>query len=138
MKRINAEQLLKKARFRTTPGRVALIDILINAEEPLTQQEIMEKFSKIQMNYVSVYRALEAFVQRGILHKIEGVDRVWRFAINNIGNEEQIHPHFICKSCGKTECLRRMEIPTFQHLKQGYIIEEQEILLKGLCNSCVK
>ncbi|MEW6624549.1 MAG: Fur family transcriptional regulator [Bacillota bacterium] len=131
-----ARKLLKKANFKVTPGRSALINLLLNAEEPLSQQEISSKLTGTKMNYVSIYRSLEAFVAAGIVHRIEGCDRIWRFALNSEGKDGHSHPHFICTSCGRTECLEGIEVPKIEGIPKEYVINEQEFILKGLCARC--
>ena len=132
---ISAE-LLANARLKRTPGRLALLELLLKEKKPLTKQEISAKLSGIAFNSVSIYRSLEAFLQAGIVHKIKVGDRNWRFAVCDCGSSRHCHPHFICRSCGTVECLQGLQIPKPQKLKPGYVAEEQEIYIRGLCAKC--
>lgn len=51
------------------------------------------------------------------------------------------HPHFLCESCGKVECLEDTEVvlqtrPGRAAGKGPKTIRQQEVLLKGICESC--
>lgn len=131
-----ASELLAKARLKRTPGRIALLQLLLETKNPLTKQEISERLSGVKFNSVSIYRSLEAFHRAGIVHKVEVGDRNWRFAACSCGSSKHCHPHFICRSCGKVECLNGFELPETLEIKPGYVVEEQEFYIRGLCDSC--
>lgn len=130
-----AAQILKKLGFKRTPGRIALLSLLLETDAPLTQQEISDHLYE-EMNYVNIYRSLDAFVKAGIVHRVETGEKNWRFAICTCGSRGHCHPHFICQECGKTECLGGVPMPEVSLSDSGYVIYEQEMYLKGLCGSC--
>ncbi len=137
MKGKTASRILQIVGLKKTPGRMALLNVLLEEENPLTQQEIALKLSKVAaLNHVSIYRSLEAFLKAGIIHKVESGDRTWRFALCGCGSRGHCHPHFICRVCGKAECLDGVSIPQPPLLKRGYCVEEKEYYLKGLCADC--
>ncbi len=133
-----ARNLLKNSNLKKTPGRIAILCLLIEEKKPLTQQEIKDKLNKVEINDVTIYRALEAFEKAGIIHKIEGVDKVSRFAISKGPKDasSNSHPHFICTTCGEIECLTELKIPELSPSGAGYKITEREMLIKGLCQNC--
>jgi Fur family ferric uptake transcriptional regulator len=128
--------ILSKAGLKKTTIRVALLKLLLQTKNPLTQQEISNSLFDIDFNYVSIYRSLDAFLKAGIVHKVETGDRNRRFAVCSCGSSSHCHPHFICRSCGRVECLSGLKIPELAGLKPGYIAEEQEIYIRGLCARC--
>ncbi len=130
------KEILQRAGLKLTPGRMALIELLYKEGKPLTQQEITEQLSEIDYNYVSVYRNLNSFMKKGIVHRVETGDRTWRFALSTCGCSRHCHPHFICRSCGRVECLKDLSIPEPPPVKPGYTVEEQEIYIRGLCKKC--
>lgn len=131
-----ARIILQKNGFKCTPGRIALIELLSKTKQPLSQQEISNQLSEIDFNFVSVYRSLNAFLEVGIVHRVETGDRIWRFALTDAKDGEEYHPHFVCKSCGKVECIKEMKIPELSEVRPGYTVEEQEIFIRGLCDKC--
>lgn len=134
--RNQAGHILKEAGLRCTPGRTEIIKLLLQAEQPLSQEEITAKLSTDSLDKVTVYRALDAFLNLGIVHRVETGNRVWRYAVCGCGSRKHCHPHFICKSCGKVECLTGVKMPVVTEAKPGYKVEEQETYVKGLCSKC--
>lgn len=131
------QELLSQAGLKNTSGRLALLRLL-QAEGPLSHEEIMVKLAHISINRVTIYRALDSFVQAGIVHRMDSGDRVWRFALCGRRHSGHCHPHFVCKSCGKVECMEKMELPKVSSFFEGYSIEESELYLKGRCSECRK
>lgn len=102
----------------------------------MTHQEILAAVEPVGLNRVTVYRALDAFCQAGIIHRVEMGDRVWRFALCLNENAPYCHPHFACRACGRVECLDFIRVPQVEETENGYKIEEQEVYWKGLCSTC--
>ena len=134
--KLNIVEILHNVGLKNTPGRAVLLDLLVRNETPLTQDEISVKLADSGLNRVSIYRALDSFLQAGLVHRIEAGDRVWKFAFCGCGEQGHCHPHFVCRSCGKVECMQNMKLPHIPVEKNGYIIEGQEFYLKGLCPRC--
>ncbi len=140
MSRAAAEEILSSVGLKKTPGRLALVHLLLKAEGPLTHQEIAQKMKGFALNPVSIYRSLDAFVHAGIVDRVDTGERVGRFALCVCGNHEEghghCHPHFTCKSCGKTECLEDQVMPDLAVTRPGYTVHEVELYLWGICASC--
>lgn len=131
-----AATILSQAGLRRTPGRIAMINLLLSSPHPLSQQEIAGRLKEVRINGVSIYRSLHAFLQCGIVHRVESGDRTWRFAICGCGSRSHCHPHFVCSRCGKVECLSGFKMPAAEGLQPGYVVEEQEVYLRGRCAGC--
>jgi Fe2+ or Zn2+ uptake regulation protein len=129
-----ARDVLRKARLRITSCRVALLNLLIRSNEPLTQKDLMASLEQRGFNRVTIYRALQAFLEAAIVHRIVTEDRVWRFAITHCGHHGHCHPHFTCSRCGKIQCLEQTAIPKVP--VKGHRIEAQAMYLWGVCPSC--
>ncbi|HYH05324.1 MAG TPA: transcriptional repressor, partial [Bacillota bacterium] len=103
--------ILHEAGLKYTSGRVALLELLMETDVPLTQEEISRRLSGTGFNRVSVYRALDSFCKIGIVHRLESGDRVWKFAYCGCGQQGHCHPHFVCRACGTVECLDGINLP---------------------------
>ncbi len=138
--RTAAEEILSSVGLKKTPGRLALVRLLLEAEGPLTHQEITQRMESFELNPVSIYRSLDAFVHAGIVHRVDTGERIGRFALCVCGSHEEghghSHPHFTCKSCGKTECLEDQVMPALAVARPGYTVHEVELYLWGICASC--
>lgn len=129
----NPAAILKKSGLKRTLGRVKIIEALIEQRRPLTGRELMARLGNDTLDPASVYRTLNTFYERGVVHRIEGADNINRFALNRGG---KMHPHFKCRSCGKVECLEEMDCPSLNFVREGYIVERESFFLIGLCPRC--
>jgi Fur family ferric uptake transcriptional regulator len=130
------EELLHETGLRRTRGRVQVLKVLMSSREPLTHQEVFTRMGSTGMHRVSVYRVLQSLMDAGIVHRIEAGDRLWRFAVCGCGRSSHCHPHFTCRECGRVECLSEIDLPYFSQLEPGYVVEEQEVYIHGICADC--
>lgn len=137
MVRQKAMKMLRHAGLKCTPGRVAMLGVLLEAGHTLTPAEILDRLEGTGLNRVSVYRGLHAFTEAGLVHRVEAGDRLWRFGTCGCGSHVHCHPHFACRLCGQVECLNHLSLPAMGPLA-GYQIEEQEIYIRGLCPRCAE
>lgn len=87
-------------------------------------------------NRVTIYRALQTFLEASIVHRIVTEDRTWRFAVSRCGHRGHCHPHFSCRNCSRVECLNGVSIPPVR--LQGHRVDAQAMYLWGLCPACLK
>jgi Fe2+ or Zn2+ uptake regulation protein len=133
-------RLLKRSKLRRTPVRAGVLEVLLKTSRPLGAVEILEKLPP-HTDAVTVYRTLNTFTTKHVLHRVRGEDRVWRYALGDPHETAaHQHPHFVCEECGKVECLRDAEIPEGFVRSLGvhgtYAIRYPEVLLHGLCPKC--
>ena len=132
-----AAQILRKAGLKATAVRMEILEILLNAPEPLAHREVLKRAGRKGPDRVSVYRALQAFVEKGIAHRLVTEDRVGRFALSVANRTHPFHPHFLCRSCGKVECMTRIRMPALTGGKIGHRIEEHYWYMRGICPTCL-
>jgi Fe2+ or Zn2+ uptake regulation protein len=135
------ESLLKKTGLRITPVRVGVIDVLRKAAAPIDVPQILAKLPAFT-DAVTVYRTLNTFTRKKMVHRVRGEDRSWRYALGDATTQRHAHrhPHFVCESCGKVECLNDAEIPTTLvkslKLDNRYAVSYGEVVLHGVCPRC--
>ncbi|OHB55667.1 MAG: hypothetical protein A2Y07_08970 [Planctomycetes bacterium GWF2_50_10] len=130
------QQIIKSARLRTTPGRLAIIGVLLKSPSPLTQEQIAAKLGNSGLNKVTIYRALESFLESGIIHRAFLKQRSWYYELAHNCSHSQCHPHFTCTACGRTLCLKTATVPMTSNLPPGYRVQRQKVELEGLCPDC--
>ena len=140
MKASSADAIVRAARLRRTPVRVGVIKILAAATAPLDVPAIVGKLPD-QTDAVTVYRTLNTFTRKKLVHRIRGEDRSWRYAMGRSGDKPaHRHPHFVCDDCGKVECLNDATIPSGFVRSLGvaaeYAVSFPEVVLHGLCPKC--
>jgi len=132
---------LHTANLRRTPVRAGVLEILQKAPRPLGAVEILEKLPP-HTDAVTVYRTLNTVTTKRLVHRVRGEDRVWRYALGGEDHhaKQHQHPHFVCETCGKVECLKEAEIPAnFIHslgVGQKYVIDYSEVVPHGTCPKC--
>lgn len=116
------------------------VEILLNefqdTEKALSTVELITRLGKF-MNKTTIYRILEKLEDDGILHSFIGFDGVKRFArckSCSKSNHSDVHPHFQCISCGKSECLDiEVNIPEMSNREVLF----SQLLIKGKCDLCM-
>lgn len=133
------ESLLNDFSLRKTSFRIRLLDLFISSRRALSVEEIRAQVD-MAPNKATVYRALEAFEARGLIHQVPGGDAVSRYALchDNCGDAGHVHSHahFICSQCGQTTCVEQVQVPDIPAIK-GFRVDQADFVLKGVCVHCV-
>lgn len=116
------------------------VEILLNefqdTETALSTVELITRLGKF-MNKTTIYRILDKLEDDGILHSFIGFDGVKRLArckSCSKSNHSDVHPHFQCISCGKSECLDiEVNIPEMSNREVLF----SQLLIKGKCDLCM-
>ncbi len=135
----DAEAILRENALRRTPVRVGVLDQLTRARQPLSVPQLLSKMKSVDS--VTVYRTLNTFTRKGIVHRVRGEDRSWLYALSDESRApEHKHPHFVCEVCGRVECLADSEIPhdfvPSLGVASGYAVNHAEVILHGICPTC--
>jgi Fur family ferric uptake transcriptional regulator len=139
-KRHTPDLILKAAGLRRTPVRFAVLQLLAKAGGPLGVPEMLGKLPA-DTDAVTVYRTLNTFTRKKLVHRVQADDRSWRYAIGDLAvAAEHRHPHFVCDKCRTVECLANAEIPVelprSMGVGQGYQVSYPEVVLHGRCPRC--
>ena len=125
---------------RMTAVREQLVDILDNADRPLTIPEVLESGTGLAQS--SVYRNLVVLEDAGVVHRVVGADEFarWELAEDLAGH----HHHLICASCGRVE-----DVPASAGLERsvaaaaaaitrstGFRTQHHRLDLVGVCENC--
>ena len=131
-----AEEMIQNTGDRVTSARVRVLGILLAEKQAITHHEIEERLSNAQkLDRVTLYRVLEWFNKKNLVHKVVSGDRKWRFRAN-AGVHSHQHAHFKCSRCTKVICLDNLKAEYRRHLPTGYRTQEVELTVKGLCVEC--
>lgn len=121
--------------YKTTKSVKLIEDVFGESNQALSVVDLVQTFQE-EMNKTTVYRILERFEERGILHSFTGKDGLKWYAKcgeSSDTNTTTHHPHFQCEVCGKSKCLHiGLSIPELP----DYKITTANVLLTGKCNDC--
>jgi Fur family ferric uptake transcriptional regulator len=119
---------------RATQQRDAIRKVLVNANRPLSVNEILALAQNdvAGLGIATVYRNLRTLQAGGQIVAVDlpGQPPRWEWA------PEGHHHYFLCRTCDKL-----YEVPCYpdsiKHLlPEGYTLEEHDILLRGQCDAC--
>lgn len=132
---IHAESLIRKTNARVTTTRVKVLDFLLAQTESLTHHDIQERLLKEAIDSVTLYRVLDWLTENALVHRIAGIDQVWRFSAGE-GSHAHRHAHFQCTKCDKLTCFTDVKLPSEIVLPEGFHTQEIDFLIKGICPHC--
>ena len=87
----------------------------------------------------TLFRTMKTFEENKLVHAIEDGTGFVKYALCDedcqceVGND--LHLHFHCNKCDETICLTDHKIPQI-NLPDGYISEDINLVVKGICEKC--
>ena len=130
--------ILKKNQLSVTDGRKKILSLFLKSPGALAHADI-EKDTDAAFDRVTVYRTLQTFVDKGIVHHIPTTDNSILYALckdNCVeGHHHDNHVHFICDECNKTICLEDVTVPEVK-LPKGFKPVHAEMVVNGICDDC--
>ena len=121
---------------RRTRQRAAIRSVLEAARRPLSVAEILELARRqvSGLGVATVYRAVGALLEEGFLTAVEISGEAPRYEVAGRGH----HHHFRCRRCQRVFEVQGC-VPEVERLSPaGFVLEEHEILLSGLCSECAE
>lgn len=132
--------VLKQNGLSVTTGRKKILELFSRTQGALAHADI-EKKTGLTFDRVTVYRTLQTFVEKGILHQIPTADNNVLYALCKHGSvqgkHQDNHVHFVCEHCQKTVCLDHVMVPTVK-LPLGFTPLRSAMLVHGVCLDCKK
>lgn len=130
--------ILKRNGLSITEGRKKILDIFLDTAGALAHSDI-EKQTDAAFDRVTVYRTLQTFVDKGIIHQIPTTDNSILYALCKhncaAGHHHDNHVHFICNKCAKTICLDDVTVPEVK-LPRGFKPAQSAMVVTGICLEC--
>ena len=119
---------------RNTRQRDTLKEVILQAERPLSPQEMLERARELlpALGLATVYRSIKSFQQSGFLTAVEIAGQ----AIHYERADLQHHHHFCCTKCGKVFEMEGCPGPLDHMAPAGFEVERHEVTLFGLCADC--
>ena len=128
--------LVRSAGLRVTASRVAVL--LVLSRRPHSDTDTVMRGVSGELGSVSpqaVYNVLAAFVEAGLVRRIEPAGSVALYELRVSDN----HHHVVCRKCGAVQdvdcaigrrpCLE----PSDTH---GFLLDEAEVTYWGICPAC--
>jgi len=130
--------ILKRNNLSITDGRKKILQLFLEQTGALAHGNIEKKAGE-KFDRVTIYRTLQTFVDKGIIHTIPTADNSIRYALCrdecSEGHHHDHHIHFVCNNCHNTYCLDDVVTPEIR-LPKGYSARHVEVVVEGICKNC--
>ncbi|MGQ9555205.1 MAG: Fur family transcriptional regulator [Anaerolineae bacterium] len=127
---------LRRAGYKLTPPRLAVLEILEAEGRHLSPAEVLDRGRAIYpaLSRATVYRTLELLIELGVLRPIYLGERGSRVARIEGG-----HQHLVCLDCGSVIHLDESvsdELEEILSKRLGYQVSSYLLELYGACPTC--
>lgn len=139
MNNVEIENLLGAKGVKPTANRILVIKELLKASHPMSLAD-MEEALGYTMDKASIFRALELFTAKDVVHAIEDGSRSLKYELCRSSDRHSIsdqHVHFHCEQCKETYCLETVSVPLID-IPEGFTPRSVNYMIKGLCPKCSK
>src|SRR5829696_4464960 len=115
-KNINSKlnEILRRKNLSVTDSRKKILTLFLGSHDALAHGDIEKKAGE-KFDRVTIYRTLQAFVDKGIINTIPTADNTIRYALCkdecSEGDHHDHHIHFVCTNCKNTYCLDDVVTP---------------------------
>ncbi len=125
--------------MRFSSRRQLILETLMTCSDHPTAEDLYERV-RVSMPSISlgtVYRNLNLLVDTGVIRKFEPPGQMK--ARYDAKREE--HTHLVCREC---DTVYDVDLPTVREFdrevkkRTGFLTEQHEIVLKGVCSSCTE
>lgn len=139
--------LIKKHGLSNTETRRYVLGLFLTSNKAISHSDI-EKHASEKLDRVTVYRTLQVFLEKHIIHSIPTSDNRILYALcnhdtNSIAEKyldethEHLddHLHFVCDKCNNAICLEDIVIPKVP-LPENFVAKSYQMIVRGICNTC--
>ena len=137
MKHLDPVHILKENDLKHTKQRVRVLEEIAMDTAAISQPELERKLGK-EIDRVTLYRILNIYEDKGILHRVMDSNGTANYAICSAactsGHHHDEHVHFNCNNCHKIYCLEVM-VPAL-NMPKGFTAETLSLTAYGICDKC--
>lgn len=114
-----------------------MLSVLGALDRPLSHGELLARPELEGLDDVTLYRTLSSLAGARLVHRIVGLDGVWRYGAQPRGQAgcPGNHAHFLCTACGAMACLADQPLPRVD-APEGAEVEGRQLLAFGRCAAC--
>lgn len=128
---------------RNTRQRQAVLEAIDHAGRALTPSEILAlaQTQVASLNLSTIYRHLNALQDDARIHKVMLPGQAARFEAACAGAHRDAahhHHHFHCSQCDRVYALHGCPGSMQELAPKGFVVQDHEITLRGLCAECAR
>lgn len=132
---------LKNHNAYVTQTRIAVLKVLSKSQTSISVSRI-RKLSPVALDRVSVYRALQLFLRKGLIRTIPNSKGNPQYILSNFLKPPTLTSasdqlvYFVCNHCGYTELIQQNAALKFTK-PDKYQVKNWFIVLEGVCTKCM-
>ncbi len=132
------EQQLYNNGYRITASRCAIMEVLREAQEPLSAQELLARGRQHHrtLGIVTVYRTLDLLSELGLVRRVHRSDGCHGYLSASPGH----HHAILCLHCGRASEFQGqddlIELLGRVRRETGFEIDDHLLQLYGTCSEC--
>jgi len=134
---INPVSILKEHDLKHTKQRIRVLEEIALDSVAISQPDLEKKLGK-EIDRVTLYRILNTYQEKGILHRIMDMNGTANYAVCTSSCSEDHHHdehvHFNCTNCNKIYCLE-VEAPRIK-MPKGFTAKTVSSIAYGICEKC--
>lgn len=133
------DKILHRKGIKPTANRILVMKELTKASHPVNLAD-MEASLEFSMDKASIFRVLELFAEKDVVHVIEDGSRSLKYELCHSGGKHSIadqHAHFYCEHCKETYCIETASVPMID-IPEGFAPHSVNYVIKGICPKCNK
>lgn len=131
------DDILNGKGIKPTPNRILVMKELLKAPHPVNLADL-EASLEFSMDKASIFRVLELFAEKDVVHEIEDGSRSLKYELCHSSKKHSIadqHAHFYCERCKETFCIESARVPMID-IPDGFIPRSINYMIKGICPKC--
>ena len=133
------EQFLSEKGVKPTANRILVVRELMQVSHPVSLADL-EALLHFSMDKASIFRVLELFAEKDIVHVIEDGSRSLKYELcpgSSHHTPDDQHVHFYCERCKETYCFEDVSVPLV-NIPEGFSPHAINYMIKGICPKCSK
>lgn len=131
-----ARKLLHERKLRATAPRLAVVQLLAEAQSPLSHTEVLERLGDTDWDPATIYRNLVKLRDSGVASVVTRAEGIDRYALTSEEDDCHRHPHFLCDDCGIIACLPQLTESLSMDGPWGHSVQKAMVQLSGECPDC--
>ncbi len=136
LQNIQIQESLRNKNLRVTSARVAVLEMLAQRKKPIAVIEIENYLDqkKIQVDQVTIYRMLDAFLKKNLITRLDFQEGKFRYEFFG-----QDHHHLICEDCGHIEDVDICPVEKIENQiarTQNFAVTRHALEFFGFCGAC--
>ena len=138
-----AENHCHRLGKRLTPQRQQILSLLLSMDSPATAYQLLDQLKQRYLPNAqppTVYRALEFFIDSGLVHRIESNNTYIACDHIQCSHAHQPTQFLLCDECGSvTEAhleATQLEAMRASTAEYGFLPNERSLEIHGTCHKC--